>query len=188
MIEWFVLALFCMGLLLCLALDVSMIWALTGGLALFLLYGRHKGFSRRELADMVLEGVKTVSNILIAMCLIGAMTALWRAAGTVSAIVSYASVLIRPEIFLLMTFLLNALVSVLTGTSFGTAATMGVICVTMGAALGIDLRLIGGAVLSGAFVGDRCSPVSTSALLVAAVTGTDLYDNIRRMLRTALVP
>ena len=188
MIEWLVLGLFCAGLLLCLVLQISVMFALLGGLAVFLIYGRYKGFSVRELWEMLTEGVKTVSTILIALFLIAAMTALWRAAGTVSAIICYASVLIRPRVFLLMTFLLNCGVSVLTGTSFGTAATMGVICTTMGAALGIDLRLLGGAVLSGAFFGDRCSPVSTSALLVAAVTGTDIYDNIRHMLRTAVVP
>ena len=108
--------------------------------------------------------------------------------GTISAIVCYTSGMIRPTVFLLMTFLLNSVVSVLTGTSFGTAATMGVICTTMGSAMNVSPILSGGAVLSGVFVGDRCSPVSTSALLVAAVTDTDIYRNIRHMVRSALLP
>ena len=87
-----------------------------------------------------------------------------------------------------MTFLLNCLVSVLTGTAFGTAATMGVICATMGAALGVDPALVGGAVLGGAYFGDRCSPVSTSALLVAELTGTGIFSNIKNMVRSAVVP
>ena len=137
---------------------------------------------------MALDGVLTVRNILITFVLIGVLTALWRAAGTIPVIVCYASALIRPSIYLLMTFLLNCGVSVLTGTSFGTSATMGVICAAMGATMGVDPRLIGGAVLSGVYFGDRCSPVSTSALLVAELTHTSIFDNLRSMARSALVP
>ncbi len=177
--EWIALGLFCAALLICIVLDLSTLYALAFGLLVFLLYGRRKGFSRRELFRMAFEGIKTVRNILITFFLIGIMTALWRAAGTIPVIVCYASGLIRPSVFLLMAFLLNCLVSVLTGTSFGTAATMGIICAAIGTAMGVSPLLTGGAVLSGAFFGDRCSPVSTSALLVAAVTKTDIYDNIR---------
>ena len=186
--EWIALGLFCAALLICIVLDLSILYALAFGLLVFLLYGRRKGFSWRELAGMALEGIKTVRNILITFFLIGIMTALWRAAGTIPVIVCYASGLIRPSVFLLMAFLLNCLVSVLTGTSFGTAATMGVICAAIGTAMGVSPLLTGGAVLSGAFFGDRCSPVSTSALLVAAVPKPDIYDNIRRMVKTAFVP
>ena len=186
--EWLVLGGFCLALVLGLVLDISMLWALCFGLALFWFYGRRKGFSWGELGKMTWEGVATVWKILTTFLLIGVMTALWRAAGTVPMIVSSAAGLIRPGIFLLMTFLLNCGLSVLTGTSFGTSATMGVICAAMGTALGVSPVLTGGAILSGVFFGDRCSPVSTSALLTATVTGTDIYDNIRAMVRTALVP
>ncbi len=186
--EWVVLGLFCAGLILCISLGCSILYALAAGLALFLLYGRRKGFSWKELLKMAAEGVRTVHNILIVFFLIGIMTALWRAAGTIPVIVLWASRLIRPSIFLLMTFLLNCAVSVMTGTSFGTAATMGVICSAMGAAAGADPVLTGGAILSGVFFGDRCSPVSTSALLVSTLTETDIYENIRHMIRSAFVP
>ncbi len=188
LMEILTLALFCAMLLLCLLLDVSILWALAAGLLLFFLYGRRKGFSAREILHFYLSGVKTVQNILITFVLIGAMTALWRAAGTISMIVCCAVRLVRPQIFLLMTFLLNCAVSVLTGTSFGTAATMGVICSTMGASLGVAPILTGGAILSGIFFGDRCSPVSTSALLVATVTKTDIFQNVKRMLASAALP
>jgi len=187
-VELMVLSLFCGGLLACILLDLSILYALGAGLGMFLLYGKGKGFSWKELAGMALSGVKTVKNILIAFVLIGMLTALWRDAGTISVIVCYAARLIRPSIFLLMAFLLNCLVSVLTGTAFGTAATMGVICATMGAALGVSPALVGGAVLGGAYFGDRCSPVSTSALLVAELTGTSIFSNIRNMVRSAIVP
>lgn len=186
--EGLVLSLFCAALLLGLVMDISMLYALVFGLILFWFYGRRKGFGWKELTRMTWEGISTVSKILITFLLIGVMTALWRAAGTVPLIVSYASDLIRPSVFLLMSFLLNCFLSVMTGTSFGTAATMGVICAAMGTAFGVSPVLTGGAILSGVFFGDRCSPVSTSALLVATVTKTDIYDNIKAMIRSALVP
>lgn len=186
--EWITLGLFCGGLLLCVILDISILYALTAGLLIFMLYGRKKGFSWVELAEMALSGVKTVKNILITFMLIGMLTALWRDAGTIPVIVCYATKLIQPSVFLVMTFLLNCGVSVLTGTSFGTAATMGVICATMAASMGIDMVLVGGAMLSGVYFGDRCSPVSTSALLVSELTGTDIFHNIKGMIKTALIP
>lgn len=188
MIEAFILGTFCLFLLLCLIFDLSILYALAAGLLLFWIYGKSKGYTWHELADMSLSGIKTVKNILITFVLIGMLTALWRASGTIPVIVCYASGLIRPAYFLVMTFLLNCLVSILTGTSFGTAATMGVICATMGTSLNINPLLIGGAVLSGIYFGDRCSPVSTSALLVAELTKTDIFCNIRNMLHSALVP
>ena len=186
--ELLTLSLFCLALLACLISGVSILFALAAGLVLFLLFGRRKGFSWGELFSIARTGVFSARNILITFILIGMLTALWRAAGTIPYIVVSASALIRPSIFLLMAFLLNCLVSTLTGTAFGTGATMGVICAAMGSALGISPVFTGGAILSGVFFGDRCSPVSTSALLVSELTGTNIFDNIRRMTRSALVP
>ena len=186
--ETAVLLLFAAGLVLCLVLGLSLLYALAAGLVLFLLYGLKKGFSFGALVKMCASGVREAGNILITFMLIGMLTALWRASGTIAVLVTYASALIRPPVFLLMTFLLNAGVSVLTGTSLGTAATVGVITATMGRALGVPVLYTGGAVLAGAYFGDRSSPVSTSALLVSEQTGTDIFENLRAMFRTALVP
>ena len=184
----FTILLFCICLLVCVFSGYSILYALTIGLFIFLVYGKSKGFSAKELAVMCLDGIRTARNILITFILIGILTALWRNAGTIPAIICYAASLFQPSLFLLMAFLLNCAVSFLTGTAFGTAATMGVICTTMAAAMNIPILLVGGAVLSGVFFGDRCSPVSTSALLVAELTKTDIFSNIRRMFRTAVIP
>ena len=175
-------------LLLCITFDFSLLYALVAGLVLFLLYGKKKGFSWKELGRMALSGVKKVKNVLISFLFIGILTALWRDAGTIPTIVCYAASIIKPSVFLLMTFLLNCLVSCLTGTAFGTSATMGVICATIACAIGIDPLLVGGAVLSGAYFGDRCSPVAASAMLVAQLTHTDIFGNVKNMLRTCAVP
>lgn len=188
MTEILTLAIFCALLLWCVFFGFSILYALAAGLLLFFMYGRHKGFSWRELLRLAFTGIKTVKNILITFVLIGMLTALWREAGTIPLIVCYAAQIINPSLFLVMTFLLNCFISVLTGTAFGTAATMGVICASIASTMQIDPVLIGGAVLSGVFFGDRCSPVSTSALLVAELTATNIFKNIKNMLRSAFVP
>ena len=182
------LALFCGILVVCVVGDISILWALAAGLVIFSAYAKWRGYSWKQLGRMILSGVGTAKNILIVFLLIGILTALWRSSGTIPVIICYAVRLIRPDTVLLMAFLLNCGVSVLTGTSFGTSATMGVICMTLATAMGIHPVLAGGAIVSGSFFGDRCSPVSSSALLVSELTKTDIFSNIRNMLHTAAVP
>ena len=179
---------FCASLLVCLVLGGNILYALMAGLAIFAFYGKRQGYSWRALGKMIGAGVKTSGSVLLVFQLISVLTAFWRACGALPLIICCAVDLIRPKILLLMTFLLNCGVSVLTGTAFGTAATMGTICVSVGVSMGMDPLLLGGAMLSGVYFGDRCSPVSTSALLVSELTATDIYDNIRRMVKTGLVP
>lgn len=186
--EFTILGIFTCMIIVCIALDISIVYALAAGFILFVIYGHSKGFSWLQLFRMAFKGIKTARNVLILFIMIGILTSVWRASGTIAAIISYASFLIKPSIMLLMTFWLNAAISVLIGTAFGTAATMGVICATMATALQIPPMLVGGAVLSGVFFGDRWSPLSTSCMLVAEITQTNIYDNLHRMLRTCLVP
>lgn len=188
MLETVSLAAFMIGLFVCLLSGISLVYALMAGYLIFFGYGLVRGHGVAELLRMSGSGVRKVRNILITFGLIGMLTALWRAAGTIPAVVSYSSQLIRPSAFFMFVFLLNCLVSVLTGTSLGTAATMGVICMAIGSAMRMSPVITGGAVISGAYFGDRCSPVSTSALLVCELTGTDIYDNIRRMAASSVLP
>lgn len=166
----------------------SLLWALLGGLVLFSLYARKKGFSFKETGKMCLEGMYEVRNLLTVFLLIGFLTGLWRLSGTIPEILSLSSGLFAPAAFLPVVFLLNSLLSFLIGTSFGTVATMGVITMTLGRVLGLDPALLGGAALSGIYFGDRCSPLSTSAMLVRELTGTDMPGNMKGMFRTGLVP
>lgn len=186
--ELVTLGLFLAVLVACVALGVPTICALLIGLALFCIYAWRSGSAPRAVAAMCWHGIRPICRILGMLLTVGVLTGMWRAAGTIPAIVAYTVPFVSPALFLVMTFLLNCLVSVLTGTSFGTAATMGAICVSLASGMGVPLVLAGGAALSGAFFGDRWSPISTSALLVASVTGTEFYGNLRRMLRTAAVP
>lgn len=188
MLEISVLSIFAVSLVLCIGYDISILAALVFGFFLFFGYGLLKKHSVKAMASMAFSGVKTVKNILITFVLIGIITAVWRVCGTIPYIVYHATSFCDPRIMVLVTFLLCCVISVLTGTAFGTAATMGVICVTMAGSMGIPILYSGGAVLAGSFFGDRCSPMSTSALLVSTLTGSDLYRNIGNMIKTSIVP
>ena len=180
--------LFSMSLIVCLLLKLSVVYALIIGYIIFISYGLIKGHNLIVLIKKSFEGVLTVKNILLVFILIGMITALWRASGTIAFIVYMGSKLISPSILILLTFLLCAILSVLIGTSLGTAATMGVICASIGKAMGVNPYYIGGAVLSGIYFGDRCSPMSTSALLITELTKTNLYTNIKLMIKTSIIP
>ena len=180
--------LFSVSLILCLLLNFSVVYALIVGYIIFITYGLIKGYDLKVLVKKSFEGVLTVKNILLVFILIGMITALWRASGTIAFIVYMGSKLISPSIVILLTFLLCSILSLLIGTSLGTAATMGVISVSIGKAMGINPYYLGGAVLSGIYFGDRCSPMSTSALLITELTKTNLYTNIKLMLKTSIIP
>ena len=180
--------LFSLSLIFCLLLKYSVIYALIVGYIIFVTYGLIKGHDLKVLMKKSFEGVLTVKNILLVFILIGMITALWRASGTIAFIVYMGSKLISPSILILLTFLLCSILSFLIGTSLGTAATMGVISVSIGKAMGINPYYLGGAVLSGIYFGDRCSPMSTSALLITELTKTNLYTNIKLMLKTSIIP
>ena len=180
--------LFSLSLITCLLLKFSVVYALIVGYIIFIIYGLIKRHNLIILIKKSFKGVLTVKNILLVFILIGMITALWRASGTIAFIVYMGSKLISPSILILLTFLLCSILSVLIGTSLGTAATMGVICASIGKTMGVNPYYVGGAVLSGIYFGDRCSPMSTSALLIAELTKTNLYTNIKLMIKTSIIP
>ncbi len=188
MSEIIALLLFCAALVTCIARGVSIIPALLAGVVIFLVHGRLTGHAFKPMIAKGLASMRAASIVVVTFVLIGLLTTLWRAAGTVPFIVTHATGLVRPHAVVLLTFLLNCLMSLLTGSSFASAATMGVITMTLGTSMNIPPMLLGGAILSGIYFGDRCSPVSTSAQLVKTLTRTNIFDNIRLMLRTAALP
>ena len=196
MTEIAVITTFCIALFTALLAGFPILWALIFGLALFLLYGKI-GFvyggeknSRTwtDLIKMCWNGIKTTKGILLLFVYLGLLTSMWRAAGTIPYIVSLSLGLIHPSSFILVTFLLNAAMSLLTGTALGTAATMGVICATMGRSLGTDPMWMGGAILAGVYFGNRLSPISSMALLTANISSSNIYENIRAMVKTTWFP
>ena len=181
-------AVFLAGVVACLAAGRSILWSLLRGLALFFGLGMRRGFTARQLAAMAWKEGRESLIVVPVFLLIGTVTALWRASGTISFFLYYGLKGISPALFVLVAFLLSSVLSFALGTSFGVTGTAGVVLITLARSGGVDLAVTAGAILSGAYFGDRCSPMSSCATLVAACTGTELYPNVREMLKTALLP
>jgi NhaC family Na+:H+ antiporter len=122
------------------------------------------------------------------LLLIGCLTALWRATGTIGYFVYYGIKIIPSGMFILAAFLLCAVMSYALGTSFGVSGTVGVILMAMAHAGGVNHVITAGAMLSGVYFGDRGAPASSCASLVASITKTRLNDNIKHMLKSSLFP
>ena len=167
---------------------VSMIFPLLLGLLAFGIVALRRGFKIKNILKMMLHGALGAKIVVIILALIGCLTSLWRQSGTIAYFTYYGIRLIPPSVFILAAFLLTSVMSYALGTSFGVSATMGVILLTIARASGISTVLTGGAVMSGLYFGDRASPASSSASLVANVTKTDHSKNIRLLLKSSIVP
>lgn len=183
-----VFALFFAALLLSLWQGVSLLYPLCFGLFCFMLLARRRGTAFTAQYPMLLGGAKKSLIVLQIFVFIGAITAIWRACGTIAYIVYYGIQLIHAHYFLLFAFILTVAVSFLLGTSFGTVGTMGVVLMILAKSGQADIAMTAGAIIGGAYFGDRCSPMSSSANLVAVLTRTSLYVNLRNMFHTAWLP
>ncbi|MCB6992688.1 sodium:proton antiporter [bacterium 210820-DFI.6.37] len=172
----------------CLLADGPMLLPLLAGFVCFYIVALHKGFSFRQTAGMALKGAGDSLVVIRVLLMIGFLTALWRSAGTITFFVYYGIQIITPSMFIMITFLLACLLSYALGTSFGVAGTVGVIFMALARSGGVSEIVTAGAVMSGVYFGDRASPASSSANLVAAVTHTKLYDNVKLMMKTGLFP
>lgn len=179
---------FILAMIGCIFTGHTMVIALFVGLIVFSLTGYHKGYAVRELTQMGIGGLKDALVVVEVMFVIGFITAVWRASGTIAFFVYYGIKIITPNLFILITFGLCCLLSYALGTSFGVAGTVGVIFMTLARSGDVSEVATAAAVMSGIYFGDRGSPVSSSAILVAAVTKTDLLTNVKMMMRTGIVP
>lgn len=153
---------FLAGLTFCIITGNEVLYALLFGVFCFSSYALYKGVMPGNVMRMLGEGMYRVFNILVIFIFIGCMTALWRISGTIPFILYYSVGWIQPQFFVLCTFLLCSMMSFLTGTSFGTVSTMGVICMMISNTAGLDPLLTAGAILSGIFLETvvlRCPPV-----------------------------
>jgi NhaC family Na+:H+ antiporter len=157
---------------------------------LFAFISLKKGYTLKEIARISLNGGRQSFVVLKILTLIGAAIGIWMAAGTIPTIVYYSLRLtpLMPYTFALVTFVICCLASFLIGTSSGTASTVGIPLMIIARSGHANLNIIAGAVIAGAYFGDRCSPMSSSAYLVANLTRTNIFTNIKNMLRSAAIP
>lgn len=181
-------AVFLAALVCSIVLKFSILIPLGIGLAAFVVMAFCRGHSPAAVLKMMAAGVRKSLGVIIILMLLGMITALWRAAGTIPYIVYHSVKLIHPSIFIVSVFLLCSVFSYLTGSTLGTAGTIGIVMMVLARAGGVDLYLTAGAVISGGVFGDRNSPFSNSANLIATVTKTNIYTNVKNMFRTGMIP
>ncbi len=135
------------------------------------------------------EGINTAtSNALSAMIIlivIGALIGTWILSGTVPALIYYGLKIITPQVFLPVSCIACCAVSLATGSSWSTTGTIGIALIGIGEALGFDSALVAGAIISGAYFGDKMSPLSDTTNLAAAMAGTELFTHIKHMIYTS---
>ena len=132
------------------------------------------------------ENLKSVFVPILILFLVGALAGTWLVSGIIPAMVYYGLQVLSPSIFLPASVIIAAIISIATGSSWTTSATVGIALVGIGSALGIPSGMIAGAVISGAYFGDKMSPLSDTTNLAPAMAGTDLFTHIRYMAFTTV--
>ncbi len=148
--------------------------------------GLYNGSSFTELLDHIVRGITTALGAILILLLIGALAGTWLISGIVPAMIDHGLVLLSPKAFLVAACAVCCVVSLATGSSWSTAATVGIALMGIGKALGFHEGMVAGAVISGAYFGDKISPLSDTTNLAPAVAGTDLFTHIRYMLNTTV--
>jgi NhaC family Na+:H+ antiporter len=138
------------------------------------------------MAKEVWENWKSIFVPILILLLVGALAGTWLVSGVIPAMVYYGLQVLSPEIFLPATVIIAAVISIATGSSWTTSATVGIALVGIGTALGINPGMIAGAVISGAYFGDKMSPLSDTTNLAPAMAGTDLFTHIKYMAYTTV--
>ncbi len=150
------------------------------------LIGIKNKVSFKKMYQEVLENFKSVFTPIMILFLVGALAGTWLISGIIPAMVYYGLQVLSPEIFLPASVVISAIISIATGSSWTTSATVGIALVGIGSALGIPTGMIAGAVISGAYFGDKMSPLSDTTNLAPAMAGTDLFTHIKYMSFTTI--
>ena len=146
-------------------------------------------FNRHTFSDLLKHIVRSISTALgaiLILLLIGALAGTWLISGIVPAMISHGLDLLSPKIFLFAACIVCAVVSLATGSSWSTAATVGIALMGIGKALDLHPGMVAGAIISGAYFGDKLSPLSDTTNLAPAIAGTDLFTHIRYLLNTTI--
>ena len=146
------------------------------------------GFQRKwkHFEKAITNNISGVATALIILLIIGALSGAWMVSGVVPTLIYYGIQIIHPSFFLVSTCLICCIVSVMTGSSWTTIATIGIALMGIGEAQGFEPGWIAGAIISGAYFGDKVSPLSDTTVLAASVTGSPIFSHIRYLLFTTI--
>lgn len=148
--------------------------------------GIKNGVEWSSILNSVSNSISSTTPAIIILLLIGSLSGTWLISGIVPSMIYYGLQILNPKIFLLASCIICAIVSLASGSSWSTIATVGIALLAIGNALGIQNGLIGGAIISGAYFGDKLSPLSDTTNLAPAMAGTDLFTHIRYMMLTTI--
>ncbi len=148
--------------------------------------GMTRGVQWKAISDAIAHSVSQTTEAILILLMIGALSGTWLIAGIIPAFIHYGLQILEPGIFLFAACIICGLLSLATGSSWGTVGTVGVALVGIGSALGLSEGWIAGAIISGAYFGDKMSPLSDTTNIAAAVGGTDLFSHIRYMTLTTV--
>ena len=168
------------------ALSGSNQFILLMGGAVAAIVGIFNKVSYEQMIAEVAENVRSTTGALLILLMVGALSGTWLVSGIIPAMIYYGLQILNPTIFLAASVIICAIISIATGSSWTTAATVGIALIGIGDALGISLGMTAGAVLSGAYFGDKMSPLSDTTNLAPAMAGGDLFSHIRYMTYTTV--
>lgn len=148
--------------------------------------GFFKKVSYEDMLESVVNNVKSTGSAIFILLMVGALAGTWLISGIIPTMIYYGLQILNPTFFLIAALVISSLISLATGSSWTTTATIGIALMGIGKAMGLPLGMIAGAVLSGAYFGDKMSPLSDTTNLAPAMAGTDVFTHIRYMTYTTI--
>jgi len=168
------------------ALSGSNQFVLLMGAAVAAIVGFRNKVSYKQMMEEVAENVKSTTGALLILLMVGALAGTWLISGIIPSMIYYGLQILNPTIFLAASVIICAIISIATGSSWTTSATVGIALVGIGNTLGISAGMTAGAVLSGAYFGDKMSPLSDTTNLAPVMAGGELFDHIKYMSITTI--
>lgn len=168
------------------ALSGSNQFILLMGGAVAAIVGFYNKVSYQKMIAEVADNIKSTSEAILILLFVGALAGAWMVSGVIPTMIYYGLKILNPNIFLPATVVICAIISIATGSSWTTSATVGIALIGIGKAIGLPLGMVAGAVLSGAYFGDKMSPLSDTTNLAPAMAGAELFTHIRYMALTTV--
>jgi NhaC family Na+:H+ antiporter len=156
------------------------------GAAVAAIIGFFNKVSFQKMIDEVAENIKSTAGAILILLMVGALAGTWLVSGIIPSMIYYGLQILSPAIFLPATLIICSVISIATGSSWTTSATVGIALIGIGGTLGFPLGMVAGAVISGAYFGDKLSPMSDTTNLAPAMAGTDLFTHIKYMTLTTV--
>lgn len=157
------------------------------GVIIAVLISLKLGYKWGAIEEMMIKGISRAMQAILILAIVGMMVGVWLLSGTIPTMIYYGLKLLSPSFFLIASILICSITSLATGTSWGTMGTMGLALVGISQGLGMPIGPTAGAILAGAYFGDKLSPLSDTTNLAPAMAGTDIFTHVKYMIKATLI-